>query len=167
MGEEDWLAAHLPRIYRLAWALTRRDADAEDLAHDTMVAALAGWRRFRGDAQVSTWLTGILVNRYRKACRAGAARERSNERLRSRNPPAPAAPPDEVIAAETRARVRDALARLDEEERLLIALSAEEDRTSERIGALLDIPAGTVRYRLHEARAKLRRWLQEAGRHEE
>src|SRR5262245_22727222 len=155
MGDREMLAEHLPMLYRVAWMLTGNEADAEDLAHDTMVSALASIGRFRAESRLSTWLTAILINRHR------AVRRRAG----NRPPDAPAAdhaePGAALVAAEERAALARALDRLTDDERTLIALSAYQGLDSSEIGAALGRPAGTVRYRLHEAREKLRAMLSE------
>ena len=70
-AREEWVAAWWPRVYRMALALTGHEADAEDLAQDTMVAALEALPRYRGNAQPSTWLYAILVRRHRSYLRRG------------------------------------------------------------------------------------------------
>src|SRR2546421_10091907 len=57
------VAVHYDRIYRLAWTLAGADA-AADLAQETFLSAVKAFSRFRGDAQLSTWLVSILRNQY-------------------------------------------------------------------------------------------------------
>src|SRR5437867_1372055 len=54
---------HYDRIYRLAHTLAG-PAAAADLAQETFLAAVKSFPRFRGDAQISTWLISILRNHY-------------------------------------------------------------------------------------------------------
>jgi RNA polymerase sigma-70 factor, ECF subfamily len=60
-----------------------------------------------------------------------------------------------VVAAERLAVVSDAIRRLPEQQRTVLAMAAASDLTSAEIGASLGVPAGTVRYRLSEARRTL------------
>lgn len=148
----DEILGHLPMIYRIAWSLTGNEADAQDLAHDAMVAALSSIGRFRGDAKLSTWLTTILVNRHRSWRRSRAVRERP-------------IPPPETASSEPCARIehrettealRRALLRLDEEERLIVVLTTYQELDSKELGRMLGQPPGTIRSKLHDAREKLR-----------
>ena len=167
MGDRDLLAAHLPMLYRTAWVLTGNEADAQDLAHDAMVAALTSLGRFRAEARVSTWLTAILINRHRTWRRAGAVRTAAREEIAARQPEAAPEPGDGLSAAEEKAALERALDRLTEGERALVALSVYQGLDSTRIAAVLARPAGTVRYQLHEAREKLRGFLLENHAHGE
>jgi RNA polymerase sigma-70 factor (ECF subfamily) len=163
MGDRELLAAHLPMLYRTAWMLTGNEADAQDLAHDAMVAALTSLGRFRAESTVSTWLTAILVNRHRSGRRAAAVRTAAREKLALRG--AAAEPAEALAAEEEQAALARALDRLTEDERALVALSVYQGLDSTRIGAILGRPAGTVRYQLHEAREKLRSTLLENRAH--
>lgn len=66
---------------------------------------------------------------------------------------------ERVLATAERADLHAALTRLTERERLLLRLRYEEDLTQETIAKRLSIPVGTVKVRLHRARAKLRRYV--------
>lgn len=161
MRDQELLAEHLPRIYRMAWTLTGNQADAEDLAHDTMVSALTSISAFRGESQFSTWLTSILINRYRTWRRTRAIRGRLQPRVEeAARRPEPAADETEELEA-----LRHALDRLGEDERELVALSFYQGLDSGRIGEILQRPAGTVRSQLHDVRAKLRLLLSEMNIH--
>ena len=154
-------------VYRMAWTLTANEADAHDLAHDTMVAALGSLGRFRRQASLSTWLTSILLNRHRSRLRSHAIRRRLQPRVEAARPtgaePTPESPLEQ---AEEQAALKEALERLDEDERTLVALSFYEELDSKQIGELLGRPAGTVRSQLHDVREKLKRILLEIHRHE-
>ena len=57
------LTAHsLPSLYRYAYRLLGNRADAEDAVQDALLGALTHLSQFRGDAQLSTWLTAIVIN---------------------------------------------------------------------------------------------------------
>src|SRR2546426_12387957 len=167
MGDRDLLAGHLPMLYRTAWMLTGNEADAQDLAHDAMVAALTSLGRFRAEARVSTWLTAILINRHRTWRRAGAVRAAARETVAARSRGVAVDPGEELSVAEEAASLERALDRLTEDERLLVALSTYQGLDSTEIGGLLGRPPGTVRYQLHEAREKLKGFLLEKRGHDE
>ena len=52
----------LPSLYRRAYRLLGNEADAEDAVQDALLAAYRHLKEFRGDAQLSTWLTAIVIN---------------------------------------------------------------------------------------------------------
>ena len=167
MGDRDLLSEHLPMLYRTAWMLTGNEADAQDLAHDAMVAALSSLGRFRAEARVSTWLTAILINRHKTWRRAGAVRSAAREAIATRSSRDVADPGEELSAAEENAALGRALDQLTDEERTLVALSIHQGLDSTEIGGILGRPPGTIRYQLHEAREKLRRILLEKRPHDE
>jgi len=56
------LSHRLPYLYRCAYRLLGSEADAEDAAQDALLAAFKHLNQFRGEAQLSTWLTAIVIN---------------------------------------------------------------------------------------------------------
>ena len=56
------LASGLPPLYRVAYRILGNAADAEDALQDALLAAYTHLDQFRGQAQISTWLTTILLN---------------------------------------------------------------------------------------------------------
>src|SRR5262245_36196844 len=142
---------------------------ARDLTQDTFLKAFKGLGSFSGDASFYTWLYRIARNVVTSHARYEAARPRisasldvpEGERSPLRLVP-PASGPDPVqgaVEAERRKFLLAALASLQPEFREIILLRDFEDRSYEEIAELLDLPAGTVRSRLHRARMELREIL--------
>jgi len=148
---------HAARLWRCALAFGTDSQWAEDLAQETLVEAWRSFARFDGRCQFSTWLYGILRHRFLKGRRhrrialpwVPSALDQA---------PCPADTPDRSAeASEDAARVRQAVADLTEEHRLVIELRFFAGATLEDIAAALDCPLGTVKSRLHHALEKLRR----------
>src|SRR4051812_39155849 len=59
----DALMGHRPYLYRYALSKLRDAGAAEDVVQETLLAAVQGQERFRGDSAVLTWLTGILKHK--------------------------------------------------------------------------------------------------------
>src|SRR4029077_11790895 len=59
---EQILASGLPPLYRRAYRILGNAADAEDAVQDALLAAYTHLDQFRGQAQISTWLTTIVLN---------------------------------------------------------------------------------------------------------
>jgi RNA polymerase sigma-70 factor (ECF subfamily) len=59
---EQILARGLPPLYRRAYRLLGNTADAEDAVQDALLAAFTHLNQFRGQVQISTWLTTIVLN---------------------------------------------------------------------------------------------------------
>jgi RNA polymerase sigma-70 factor (ECF subfamily) len=166
-GAFDRLAsARLDGAYRLAVAILRSEPDARDAVQEAFVAAWRELPRLRDPAAFDAWLDRIVVN----ACRM-ALRHRRVVRLReidvvdpaSARPEAGAGPaPDDAVADVD--LVRRALDRLDADRRAILVLHHVEDRPLDEIATVLGIPVGTVKWRLHKARAALSRALEEESR---
>lgn len=138
---------------------------ADDLLAEVWVQALRSVERYdaRGpDAR--PWLYGIARNMLRTHWRA---RSRSEMPL-GRTDPLDLDPWGDVDAQLDAARrspaLRVALAALPVEDREVLLLVAWEELTPGEVAVALGVPAGTVRWRLHRARASLRRQLDDAAR---
>ena len=143
--------AHYERVYRLARVMCGNDADALDLAQETFLAATKGLAGFRGEAAVGTWLVAILRRQFVSALRRRRVREAAPvmEETPVTMPPETGAAPD----------LGPALARLSEPVRTALMLFYYEGMDYVAIAQALECPVGTVRSRLHEGRAQLRRML--------
>lgn len=158
-------AARIDRAYRLALAIVRSEPDARDAVQEAFVAAWRQLPRLRDPASFDPWLERIVVN----ACRM-ALRHRRVVRVREidvSETPEPQgareapAPDDEIASVDL---VRRALDHLDADKRAILVLHHVEDRPVAEIARTLGIPAGTVKWRLHAARAALEKALKEEAR---
>lgn len=152
---------HQGRILALLERLTGCHEQARDLAQETFVSAYRKLSSFAGKSAFSTWL-------YRIACNHAAAAGRRRRPLAAAiggdgGPPEPAARLADVSARleqqELARQVASALDRLDDRYREVVVLADMQDTSYEEISAVLDIPLGTVRSRLHRGRLELRRLL--------
>jgi RNA polymerase sigma factor (sigma-70 family) len=122
-----------------------------DLASETFTRAFAARRGYdptRGE--VRPWLFGIANNLLRRHYRDEERRLQAFARLNGR---------DESVAQEE-PRLADALAALPREERDVLLLFAWADLAYAEIATVLELPVGTVRSRLHRARAHVRAALE-------
>jgi RNA polymerase sigma-70 factor (ECF subfamily) len=153
------VARHYDRIYRLAWTLAGADA-AADLAQETFLAAVKALPRFRGDAQLSTWLVSILRNQVSLFLRGVrkwrlAPLPEDGKRL--------AAPPPPSIDRQVR-DVFDRVRELPEELRTTLVLFHVDGMSYADIARAMECPVGTVRSRLFEARGRLKKLVSEPER---
>jgi RNA polymerase sigma-70 factor (ECF subfamily) len=144
--------------YRLALRLTADAEDARDVVQDAYLRAYKGLRRFRGDAQFSTWLYRITAN---------CAATHAGRRARHRHDPLDA---DTVVVdvrpeadpagtAEVGAMRRDldaAIAELPDRLRAVVVLRDVYDLPHDAIAAELGISVSAAKVRLHRARLRLR-----------
>ncbi len=149
----EQLLEHADWLRMLARALVREPGDADDLAQETYEAALANPPQ--ADRPVRPWLAGVMRNLARFRARTSARRQRREqaaERLEQR-----VASPEELVArVETQKLVADLVVGLDEPFRSTILLRYYEGYSAAEIARRLDIPAGTVRWRLKRGLDELR-----------
>lgn len=156
---ERLMAEHLERSYRLAAVILGDAGEAEDAVHDAAVAARHAWSSLRDEAAAAGWFARIVVNTCRDRLRR-RARRRLLEVLR---PPTPAEHPiagDPAAGVAARDELRRAFERLSPDERVVLVLRYEQDLTVPATAALLGIPDGTVKSRIHAALGKLRAALE-------
>lgn len=154
--------------FRLAVAILRNESDAADAVQEAFIAA---WRRLpslRDPASFDPWLDRIVVNACRMSLRhrnGGRVREISVADPASQRPaggePLEPGPEDRVADVEL---VRRAMARLDVDKRTILVLHHVEGRPVDEIAAVLGVPGGTAKWRLHVARSELQRALEEVSR---
>ncbi len=159
---------HQRRVFRLSVRLLGDEEAALDAAQEAFLRAWRGLAGFQGGSLFTTWLTRITINTCRNELRRRASPKHA--RPASLDAPGPqggdslgarlAAPPAPVSArlegVELREAFRRALQELDPGEREVLVLKEVEDLPYEDIAELLEVPVGTVRSRLHRARAHLR-----------
>jgi len=137
------------RAVRLAAHVLRRDGEAEDVAQEAFLRAFRRLPDFRGEGRFSAWLFGIVV----RLCL-----DRRRSARWTREVPADAAPPPSSSpdTTDTRLLVGALLDRLSPPMRAALVLREMEGLDYDEIAATLGIPVGTVRSRLHAARAQFR-----------
>jgi RNA polymerase sigma-70 factor (ECF subfamily) len=147
---------HVEGAYRLAWAILRDGAEADDATQDAFAMA---WRKrssLRDVDRFDAWFGRILVNVCRDRLRAShAGRVRPLEEA-----PEPTVG-DTSVSASNRDAVGRALDRLDADHRIVVILRYWADLQVDEIGVRLGIPAGTVKSRLHNALRTMRPRLED------
>ena len=137
------------RVVRLAAHVLRRDGEAEDVAQEAFLKAFRRLPSFRGEGRFSAWLFGIAV-------RLCLDRRRSARWAREVPEDAIAPPSISPDSPDTRLLVSALLDRLSPPMRAALVLREMEGLDYDEIAATLGIPVGTVRSRLHAARAQFR-----------
>lgn len=147
--------------YTLAYRLTGNEEDARDVVQEAYLRAYKGLKRFRGDAQFSTWLYRITANCA--ATHLGKRRRHRHDELTDEMPLADERPDRDpgalAEASELRTRVNEALEELPETLRAVVILRDVYDLPHEAIAAELGISESAAKVRLHRARRKLRERL--------
>lgn len=150
---------HERRVYNLALRMTGREEDARDAAQDAFLTALRKLSSFRGEAAFTTWLHRVTVNAcydlLRKRQRAPLL-DRGGEDLPELEPPPL---PDHADAASLSVDVQRALMEVPHDFRVVMILHDVQDLPQEEVSAILGVPVGTVKSRLHRGRIALARAL--------
>ena len=152
---------HAFRLTALARRLLADEAEAEDVTQEALLHAYLGLERLRDPARFSSWAYGIALNlaRMRLRSRQDGALPLADPDGGRRVPDGIRHEPSPEEVVETRevwARVQRAVDVLPAEQRRAVLLHYVDGLSCEEIAALLGEPAGTVRVRLHRARARLR-----------
>jgi RNA polymerase sigma-70 factor (ECF subfamily) len=157
--------AYRPRVVAIVRRVLRDPMEAEDVAQEIFLSVLKSVQRFDGRARISTWLYRVALNRALNRLRDLVRRER----LRSPSTESMRVVTDEIVDQVERSnQVRRAVDFLGPERRLLVTLRDIEGRSYDEIARIARLPAGTVKSRLHRARAelaeRLKSWSAAAGR---
>jgi len=169
VGETAALGAlfdrHHEAVYRLISRLLYTEpSEIDDLVQTTFLEAWRSASRFRGQGSVKSYLFGIAANMVRHYVRG--AKRRREAIAEAPPPPATGAPDSAAIRSQQVERLREALAELPHDLRAAYVLCDLEDVPGVEAARVLDIRAGTLWRRLHDARRKLREAIDDGGDHE-
>jgi RNA polymerase sigma-70 factor (ECF subfamily) len=152
------------RLYRVARAILRDDAEAEDVMQDAYVRAYQHLGQFAGRAPFATWLTRIAVHealaRLRLRSRTEALDDTGQDGELSMTMAATSPSPEQSASrAELGQLLEDAVLGLPEQFRTVVMLRDVEELSTSETAAALDLSEENVKVRLHRGRAMLRGWL--------
>lgn len=124
---------------------------------ETFLVAWRRWSEIPSDGEARLWLYGVARRTIANQQRAARRRDRLNERLRAELAEAFTAAPG---SQQTDTEVIAALERLDASDREILELTSWEEMTPGQAARVLGISAVSARSRLHRARRRLRRELE-------
>ena len=170
---ERVVAEHSGDVYALLYRLTTDPEEARDLTQETFLRAFQSIGRFRGDANLKTWIYRIALNQARNRWRWWRRRKRdvtvSLDATSERNEQPLSAslrdddaldPEQETLARERESQLRGALSELKRPFREAVILRDVEGFSYEEIAETLALSIGTVKSRLSRGRLELRRKLE-------
>lgn len=162
---ERLYALHGARMKSIARNLLGHESDAEDAVQEAFLKIYRGAGSFRGTAAVSTWIYRILVNVCYDALRR--RKRRSEDALTIESPAGARGAADAHLAPAgdhpLRIAIEQGVARLKPRQRDVFLLSAVEGFSHREIADVLDIPEGTSRTLLFEAKRHLQELLWDQG----
>ncbi len=163
------------RVFRLLLRMVGDRGEAEDLTQDVFYSVFKNIDGFRGDSKLSTWLYRIATNHSKNRLQYFERRRKSRrqefdeqaphiaeERATMASSAIIARPDQQAEAHEMELVVRRAILALDEQQRELVILRDVEGLSYEEIKDITGLVEGTVKSRLHRARATLVRLIEAA-----
>ncbi len=154
---------HRDAVYRFVRSrLGLQRAEAEDVTQDALVEVYRSLHRFEGRSRLRSWILGVAANvcRSRRRSRVfGLHREPADDEMLRGLPDCSTGQEEALARSELQAAVKQAIDGLGPEHRCVVTLRDMEGLSYLEIAEALQIPVGTVRSRLHNARALLARRL--------
>ncbi len=147
---------HAPGLVRFAQWLCGNRHDAEDLAAEAFVRAFAG-----ADGIVAHTVKGYLLAIVRNLHLEGMRRKRPTDTLDPDLPSAGECPATLAESAQSAQRLARAIAALGEPERSALLMRAEAQLPYDEIAAVLGLSVANAKVRVHRARQKLARTMEE------
>ena len=151
--EPDPILDVMPALRRYAVALSRDEAEADDLVQEALLRGHESRRSFRPGANLRVWLFAILRNVFLDRRRRRSAERRRDDAAAALSPTAIDAPQEAAVRL---AQVREAFLTLPEDQREALSLVAVEGLTYAEAAGVAGIPLGTLMSRVARARAELR-----------
>ena len=160
---ESELTQLLPRLRRFAHSLSRNGADADDLTQATIERALRSREQWQPGTRLDSWLYRIMRNLWIDTARARTRRER-HEAPEEEAQSVGEDPRESIEASLELKRAMDAMERLPDEQREVVALILIEGFGYREVSEMLELPIGTVSSRLVRGRSAL---LELVGEHDQ
>ncbi|MCX5971036.1 MAG: sigma-70 family RNA polymerase sigma factor [Coprothermobacterota bacterium] len=150
---EEFVRRYEKRLFALAYHYIGNHDRAEEIAQEAFLKAYLGFDRFRGEAQVFTWLYRIVVN----LCIDDRRKRKPVEVPIDDLPISDGFDPDQT---EREMVLREALGQLAEPLRACLVLHDMDGFSYQEMARILRLPLGTVMSRMNSARRKLRKILE-------
>lgn len=168
-GFDQLLRPHMERLYRLAFRLAGNKAEAEDLFQDVLAKIYVRLDDLISIEEPGSWLSRVMYNHFidnrRKYARQrlimveeGGLPGSTVDSL-----PGDDSPERDAERGDNIIRLEAALAELSEDHRLVVLLHDSEGYKLDEIQSITGDPVGTIKSRLHRARARLRDLLANDG----
>jgi RNA polymerase sigma-70 factor (ECF subfamily) len=169
----EMMEQYQDRVFNLLYRMIGTREEAEDLAQEVFVTVFKSIDQFRGESKFSTWLYRVAANHCKNRIKYLSRRhdrdtgvlDDAAERQSVAQGGAPIGAghiegPDRVLEGiEMEKLVQQAIALLDEDQRLVVVLRDIEELSYEEICQITGLPEGTVKSRLHRARLALKEKL--------
>lgn len=162
------------QVFRLVWRMLTSREEAEDMTQEVFVQVFRSIESFRGDSKISTWIYRIALNLTRNRSKYLSRRHQKSHSEFDANEPKEShneaqgwttgetrRPDWDAMGNQAEAIVVECLGTLDAEHREILILRDVESLSYEEVGSITGLAPGTVKSRLHRARALLRAQVEE------
>jgi len=162
---ETIMANHYASVYRLSVSILEDPHEAEDIAQETFIAASTNIEKFRGDADIKTWLFSIAINRARGNLRKRKTQRALKNVLQSvqRLVPFPEEPEDVTLQTEIDEQLWQVVDSFGDKHRIPLILRYVHQLPISEIAKILEIKEGTIHSRLFYAHQRIRSELKRIG----
>lgn len=159
------------RVYNVAFQMTGSHEDSLDLAQDSFLRVFRALSSFKGDSSLGTWIHriahNIVIDELRKRRRRPVVAMSTDtvvitedgEHMLEWSAPMDEAPEEQLLRAEKKREIEQALQRISPEHRSVLVMRDIEGLTYEEVAEVLGLNVGTVKSRLNRARLALREKL--------
>ncbi len=167
--------AYERRVFALMLRMIGSRPEAEDLAQEVFVQVFKAIGSFRGESKLSTWIYRIAINlcknrtKYLRVRHAGEQEELEAHaervpmgELKRANVGQIERPDEMMVGKQVERIVQQAILELEPSFRECLVLRDVEELSYEEIGAITGLPEGTVKSRIHRARAQLKELVEAA-----
>lgn len=147
---EKLISSHYQKIYSLAYSLTGNLQDAQDITQESVIKVFQSLKKFKEKSKFSTYLYRIVVNVFKDYFK----KSYKKYEISSSENYSPGI--YDVEKVENRIIIEEVLKKMPTELAMIITLKELQGFSYEEIAEILNIPAGTVKSRLHLARKILK-----------
>jgi RNA polymerase sigma-70 factor (ECF subfamily) len=165
----ELIDGHRDRVFNITFRMLGNRHEAEDVAQEVFITVFKTIDTFREESKFSTWLYRVAVNHCKNRIKYNARRhDREHDEIDETSTGSngaiggavPEAPDRALEGQQMEKLLQEAIAKLDEDHRTVVVLRDVEDLSIEEICEITGLKDGTVKSRLHRARAELRKKLQ-------
>ena len=158
---EEAMTKYGRQTYNYAYRLTGNEPDARDLTQEAFIRVFRAWQSFRTGTSFLSWIYRIVTNLYRDELRRRKGIFTQPLPDANQPPERGAALADDPIATiherQLSSVMQQAVSQLTAEQRAVVVLADIEEYSYQEIAEIIGCSIGTVRSRLHRARAQLRK----------
>lgn len=165
---DELVRRYQERVYATLYQMTSNHEDANDLAQEAFIKAYQAIKSFKGGSSFYTWVYRIAVNKtinFLKSRKHKSAMSLNDLDFDAEKDPDLVAlisdktPRRDAALAELKNKLNEAMQKLSEQHRLVVALHDIQGMAHEEIAEIMECNTGTVRSRLFYARQQLQGYL--------